>query len=726
MNRSWVLWPALTLLLLAPLAGAVPLLVNHEGMILDEDGLPMEGQVTLRLALYDRAERGASLWFEEYQVQLIDGYYLLRLGEQNDISGFFQGDERYLGIAVNHGEELRPRHRLVSVPYAIIAENAVGDISPRSVWVNGRQVIDDRGNWVGPPVPGAGDGVGYDTPQEVLAALRTVDGTGSDLDADSLDGLDSSLFLRVGFELEQLVLDGVLVADTSPAAVRLGSLDADGLAVDLFCHGRSQVRIAADGFVGIGTTSPRARLHVNGNTVLGPNVENSVARLQLSEDTGTHPFMTFHENSRVVNAIGNHVHDLGFNAANNIVFKTGYQWNRGIEEIGSEHMRVTREGRVGIGTSSPTQKLQVTDSAAGNIGITIQNKGSGQPQVRFLNRAGTERAALTYVPSDESFRIFLTGSNRIFIRSDGHVGIGTQTPHDQLEVAQTISAGNVVPRAANTGSIGTADRAWDQLHARQVRLAPRSAPDCDEEHAGALYFDEETRTFRGCNGEEWIELSGGGGGGDGNPGESQDNPAASCMVVQDANVEAGSGLYWIRPGQSTYQAWCDMESAGGGWTRVGRLAGAIQGYCLGDPRADFDLQTDPHRRAGKLRDAEVRAILSSPGARRELMFYVGAGGRGRFLYHALFDVSHYDTSDRNGRRDAGYCSDWICADGSRDGTACGGEGSGCPVVGRGRGGNAKKLYIDSSFGAHHSALHAGGGFCGLDNRARYDADVYVR
>ena len=186
MARVHFSWLAALVLLHGLPARAVPTLINHEGLLLDDDGLPVEGRVSLRFALYDRAERGAPIWFEECQVDLVDGYYVVRLGELNDLDGVFDGAARYLGISVNHGEELSPRHPVVSVPYALLAQNVYGAISPASISVGGRQVIDEEGNWVGPPVPGAADGVGYDTPQEVLNALRGVDGQGSQVDDISI------------------------------------------------------------------------------------------------------------------------------------------------------------------------------------------------------------------------------------------------------------------------------------------------------------------------------------------------------------------------------------------------------------------------------------------------------------------------------------------------------------------------------------------------------------
>ena len=119
------------------------------------------------------------------------------------------GPQPFLGITVNLDPELQPRHPLTSVPYAMVADNVLGHITPSSVSVGGRVVIDEDGNLVGIE-PGGGGGGGYDTPEEVLAALVTVDGVASTLDADRLDGLEADAFVQgsAGVLAALLTVDG--------------------------------------------------------------------------------------------------------------------------------------------------------------------------------------------------------------------------------------------------------------------------------------------------------------------------------------------------------------------------------------------------------------------------------------------------------------------------------------------------------------------------------------
>jgi hypothetical protein len=61
----------------------------------------------------------------------------------------FNGELRYLGVTVGADDEMSPRQRIGSVPYAFMANDAVGAIHPLSVTVNGTKVIDETGAWKG-------------------------------------------------------------------------------------------------------------------------------------------------------------------------------------------------------------------------------------------------------------------------------------------------------------------------------------------------------------------------------------------------------------------------------------------------------------------------------------------------------------------------------------------------------------------------------------------------
>lgn len=139
----------------APSNAAVPAGLTQQGRILDAEGEPVNAKVTIVFTIYDdpeASEESNILWQESQTITLEDGYFSTRLGEDADNrfpADLFDGSVRYLGVKVGSDDEMTPRQRIGSVPYAFMANDVVGDIHPTSVTVNGKTVIDKSGNWVG-------------------------------------------------------------------------------------------------------------------------------------------------------------------------------------------------------------------------------------------------------------------------------------------------------------------------------------------------------------------------------------------------------------------------------------------------------------------------------------------------------------------------------------------------------------------------------------------------
>jgi hypothetical protein len=139
---------------LGPAANAaVPLRLTEQGRLFQKGtGTPATGTVSITFAIYAAPTGGTALWRETFSVMLDEGYFSVQLGATTPLPlSLWDGQPKYMGVKVGDDAEMTPREELNSVPYAFVAENAVGDITPATVTVGGRKVIDATGKWVGDP-----------------------------------------------------------------------------------------------------------------------------------------------------------------------------------------------------------------------------------------------------------------------------------------------------------------------------------------------------------------------------------------------------------------------------------------------------------------------------------------------------------------------------------------------------------------------------------------------
>lgn len=140
-------------LVAAPASAAVPGTLTHQGRLYDAAQTPVNGTVDVVFAIYDSPSATVPLWSEQHTLTFDEGYYAAALGSIVPFGpGVFDGSTRYCGMTVGSDPEMTPRGTIGSVPYAMVAGDATGDIHPTSVSIAGfGAVIDAAGQWVGSP-----------------------------------------------------------------------------------------------------------------------------------------------------------------------------------------------------------------------------------------------------------------------------------------------------------------------------------------------------------------------------------------------------------------------------------------------------------------------------------------------------------------------------------------------------------------------------------------------
>ena len=189
------------------------------------------------------------------------------------------------------------------------------------------------------------------------------------------------------------------------------------------------------GNIGIGTTSPASKLDVNSNIS-----SSSVGVITLSQATNG----AIKPAASLGLSIGNggeatNAADLWFTTASGGAL--------------SEKMRISSNGDVGIGVTSPLSKLHILDSSSTATKLTIGASG----EVPIITAGGTNTDLQIQAVGPGGFLNFITGTSgasRILINSAGKVGIGTTSPAHRLQVNgdSTVNGGGKFGWVHNPGT----------------------------------------------------------------------------------------------------------------------------------------------------------------------------------------------------------------------------------------------------------------------------------
>ena len=403
--------------------------MSFQGVLKVNGTIVPNDNYSMTFKLYTVPTSGTAIWSEVQTVSTVDGFYNVLLGSVDSLSNpnknvVFDGNTDYwLGVTVGNGNEMIPRYRLASSPYAL-----------GGLWTKastGDNIYRLNGNvGIGTTQPKAGLHINK---TDILGSLF-IEGSGI-LHVSAAGPLSPSL-----------LLDQTGSGNTNRALISSGGNLI--FKSDMSEH----MRIDKNGNVGIGTTQPMKLLHVAGDLQVDGLIDPTGLVLDELALLALPPFTPDKQNKGQIfirdtgNLIPKPTQELIFRDENGkqIILGAGGADNDWLPQGASNTQDIYHVGgNVGIGTTQPSYPLDIYRNTGGTsvdlLRLQMSDKegaGAGIRITNTLNQIAGRIEAFIDSNAQTSLRFYNFEGEKMRIAGNGNVGIGTKDPKAKLDVAQ--------------------------------------------------------------------------------------------------------------------------------------------------------------------------------------------------------------------------------------------------------------------------------------------------
>ena len=312
----------------------IPKTVSFQGKLTDTSSNPVNNTLTIDFKIYEAASGGASLWTEQKSVIVNEGIFTAELGLVNPLNLVF--DKQYwVGITIAGESEMTPRQKLLTSPYSfsaitsdtamhILFSGIIGDTITKTEVTN---LINNKADSA-----------------HMHTSLNISDSISYSRISNSPVSI-SAFINDSGFTQLSIFNDSLALKSNSANPIFSGTIIADSIVIN-----NTHLVVLNNGYIGLGTNQPSQKLDIYGNIFLRgdnltiePNSDNANAYLFLKGKlTGTSSTAYIHSDQQG-----------GLNL-------TSAAWRSiNIKPGGISLLTALPSGKIGIGTTSPSDSLQI-------------------------------------------------------------------------------------------------------------------------------------------------------------------------------------------------------------------------------------------------------------------------------------------------------------------------------------------------------------------------------